>query len=438
MTQRFERLMEPGMIGPVKTRNRIIKTANGTSYVDPDQTCGERMIAYYERLARGGVGFLVVESCGVEYPLGIQHVHYQPDGSYQGVQLHFDDDRFIPGFQRLTDAVHKAGCPVSIQFQHAGAWNPTGLLPKDMKIRDVKCASAMTEEELPGPDFLPCRAMTKQELEDQIDLWASAAERAWKAGFDACEINHATAHQGNTFLSRIWNKREDEYGAQNYENRTRFIRDIIVEAKRRCGPGFAVHAIINASEYNHPFATTLAEGVESPSSSARWPTASTSAANATAPGRPPAARPADVSRAARRLPRDFDWSRRGDGAAVPLADAVKRAGVKVPVWTACRIDAEWGEKYLREDKLDFVGMTRFCWRTPNIPTRSAKVGWKTSGPAWAACTASRCATATRSSSAGSTARWVARSCPSISLGRPNPARRCSWSGAAHPAWKPPG
>src|SRR5659263_645468 len=87
-TQRFEKLLEPGMIGPVKTRNRIIKTANGTSYMEPDQTVGPRMIAYYERLAKGGVGLLVVESCGVEYPLGIQHVHYRPDGSYEGVQLH--------------------------------------------------------------------------------------------------------------------------------------------------------------------------------------------------------------------------------------------------------------------------------------------------------------------------------------------------------------
>jgi hypothetical protein len=118
MTQRFEKLMEPGMIGPVKTRNRIIKTANGTSYVDPDQTCGDRMIAYYERLARGGVGFLVVESCGVEYPLGIQHVHYQPDGSYQGVQLHFDDDRFIPVCS--TDRGGASKLSGSIQFQHAG------------------------------------------------------------------------------------------------------------------------------------------------------------------------------------------------------------------------------------------------------------------------------------------------------------------------------
>jgi 2,4-dienoyl-CoA reductase (NADPH2) len=370
MTQRFEKLMEPGMIGPVKTRNRIVKTANGTSYVDPDQTCGERMIAYYERLARGGVGFLIVESCGVEYPLGIQHVHYYPDGSYQGVQLHFDDDRFIPGFARLTEAVHKLGCPVSIQFQHAGAWNPTGLMPRDMSIRDVKCASAMTDAELPGPDFLPCRAMTHQEVEDQIDLWAAAAERAWKAGFDACEINHATAHQGNTFLSRIWNKRDDEYGPQDYENRTRFIRDIIVEAKRRCGPGFAVHAIINAAEYNHPLATTLEEGVEI--SKRICEVADGLNVRGERYGHRGGVLQPDrlmYPEPPYDLPRDLDWSRRGDGATVPLAEAVKRAGVKVPVWTASRIDAEWGERYLRDGKLDFVGMTRYLLADPEYPNK---------------------------------------------------------------------
>ena len=262
MTQRLEKILEPGMIGPVKTRNRMLKTANGTSFMEADQTVGPRMIAWYERLAKGGVGFLVVESSGVEYPLGIHHVHYLPDGTYDAVQLHFEDDRLIPGFQRLTEAVHKQGCPISIQLLHSGPWDPTGRLPRDPKIRDVKCASAMTQEELPGPDFLPCRAMTKQEIEDQVDLWAAAAERAFRAGFDAAEINHGTCHQGNTFLSRIWNKRDDEYGPQSYENRTRFLRDIVTEAKRRCGPTFAVHVLMNAAEYNHPLATTLDEGAE--------------------------------------------------------------------------------------------------------------------------------------------------------------------------------
>jgi 2,4-dienoyl-CoA reductase (NADPH2) len=369
-TQRFDRLMEPGMIGPVKTRNRIIKTANGTSFMEENQTVGPRMIAYYERLAKGGVGFIVVESCGVEYPLAIQHVHYRSDGSYEGVQLHLDDDRFIPSFQQLTEAVHACGCPVSIQFQHAGPWNPTGLLPRDPRIRDIKCASALTQEELPGPDFLPCRAMTKQEIEDQIELWAAAAERAWKSGFDACEINHGTCHQGNTFLSRVWNRRDDEYGAQNYENRTRFLRNIIAEAKRRCSPSFAVHTLFNVVEYNHPLATTLEEGAEM----ARRIAEVADGINCRAeryghrggliqPDRilypePPA-----------ELPADLDWSRQGRGATVPLVEAVKRKGVTIPVWTACRLDAALGEEYLRKGSLDFVGMTRRLLADPALPNK---------------------------------------------------------------------
>lgn len=370
MSQKFEKLLEPGMIGPVKTRNRMLKTANGTSFMEEDQTCGDRMVAFYERLAKGGIGFLVVESCGVEYPLGIQHVHYFADGSYEGVQLHFDDDKFIPGFKKLTDAVHKHGCPVSIQFQHAGAWNPTGLMPRDMKIRDVKVASAMTESELPGPDFLPCRAMTRDEIEEQIDLWASAAERAYKAGFDACEINHGTCHQGATFLSRVWNKRDDEYGPQSYENRTRFLRRCIEEAKRRTGPNFAVHTLFNIVEYNHPLAITLEEGAEM----ARLVAEVADGINCRAekyghrggliqPDRilypePPID-----------LPEDLDWSRKGKGATVPLVEAVKSKGVKIPVWTACRLDPVIGEEYLQKGSLDFVGMTRRILADPELPNK---------------------------------------------------------------------
>ncbi|MGD9007395.1 MAG: FAD-dependent oxidoreductase [Desulfobacteraceae bacterium] len=371
MNNRFKKLFEPGKIGPLTIKNRIIKTANGTSFMDADQTCGDRMVAYYERLAKGGVGFLVVESCGTEYPLGIQHIHYHEDGTYEGVQLHFDDDRLIPGFQKLTDAVHKHDCKVSIQFQHAGPWNPTGLLPRDMKIRDIKCASAMTEEELPGPDFLPCREMTKDEIEEQIDLWAAAAERAYRAGFDACEINHATAHQGNTFLSRIWNKRTDEYGTQNYENRTRFLRRCVEEAKRRTGPNFAVHVIMNGAEYNHPLGTTIEEGAEMAKHVAEVADGLNlrgerygHRGGLIQPDRILYPEPPDD------LPKDYDWSRGGKGASVPLVEAVKAKGVKIPVWTACRLDPVLGEEYLQKGSLDFVGMTRRLLADPELPNKA--------------------------------------------------------------------
>ncbi len=374
MSHTLKKLFEPGMIGPVKVKNRIIKTANGTSFMDDDQTCGDRMIAYYERLAKGGVGFLVVESCGTEYPLGIQHIHYFEDGSYEGVQLHFDDDRLIPGFKKLTDACHRYDCKMSIQFQHAGPWNPTGLLPSDMSIRETKAASTLTKEELPGPDFNPCEAYTAEEIEEQIDLWASAAERACRAGFDACEINHGTAHQGNTFLSRIWNKRTDEYGPQNFENRTRFLRRCIEEAKRRCGPDFAVHVIMNAVEYNHPLATTLEEGVEMAY------LVSQVADGLNLRGERYGHRGGLIQpdrilypEPPHDLPKDYDWSRGGRGASVPLVEAVKARGVKIPVWTACRLDPVLGEEYLQKGSLDFVGMTRRLLADPDLPNK-AKAG----------------------------------------------------------------
>jgi 2,4-dienoyl-CoA reductase (NADPH2) len=368
MSQRFARLLEPGKIGPVTTRNRIIKTANGTSYMEPDQTVGDRMIAFYSRLARGGVGFLVVESCGVEYPLGIQHLHYDGDKLIGGVQLHIENDSYLPGFKRLAEAIHKEGCPCSVQLQHAGPWNPTGLLPK----RDTKCASAMTKAELPGPDFAECRAMTKDEIEEQIDIWASAAERVWKAGFDAVEINHGTCHQGNTFLSRVWNKRDDEYGPQSFENRTRFIRRIIQEVKRRTGPGFAVHVLMNIAEYNAKGATTIAEGVEMAKLIAD---AGADGINCRAeryghrggllqPDRLFYPEPPEDL-----VTMDLDWSRKGKGATVVLTEAVKKKVKNIPIWTACRMDPELGEEFLSQGRLDFVGMTRRLLADPDLPNK---------------------------------------------------------------------
>ena len=69
------------------------------------------------------------------------------------------------------------------------------------------------------------------------------------------------------------------------------------------------------------------------------------------------------------LPADLDWSRRGKGATVPLTEACKRAGVTVPVWTACRLDQDLGEEYLRRGSLDFVGMTRRLLADPDWPNK---------------------------------------------------------------------
>ena len=110
---RFERLLEPGYIGRVRTRNRIVKTASGTGLTQPDGTQGEAIMAYYEALAKGGVGMIIGEFTVVQYPRGTRRMIGQS---------RIDDDKFIASFSDVAKTVHKHGCPVFLQIMHAGPW----------------------------------------------------------------------------------------------------------------------------------------------------------------------------------------------------------------------------------------------------------------------------------------------------------------------------
>ena len=53
---RFEKLLEPGYIGKVKTRNRIIKSAAGLQYWNfGENPVSDKGKYLYEAFARGGV-----------------------------------------------------------------------------------------------------------------------------------------------------------------------------------------------------------------------------------------------------------------------------------------------------------------------------------------------------------------------------------------------
>jgi 2,4-dienoyl-CoA reductase (NADPH2) len=359
MNKKFQKLLEPSYIGKVKTRNRIIKTAQGSSFIEPTGYVGEQAKAYYETMAKGGVGLLIVESCGVEFPLGIHHFP---------VQFHLDDDKYIPSYTELTQIIHKHGCPVFLQLFHSGPWNPTGLLPE----RDTKSASTLTESELPGPGFAIPRGVSLSEVEDLVQMFAKAAERAKKAGFDGVEINAATCHLVNSFYSRIFNKRDDEYGCGSLENRACFMGRIISEIKKLAGPDFPVVALINIAEYGHEKATTIEEGVQFARLAAE---AGADAIQVRAHGyghRGGLLQPDRLfyPEMPKPLPKDLDWSHKGVGAIVPLAQAVKKV-VKVPVFAACRLDPVLGEKLLRQGDIDFVGMTRRLLADPELPNKVA-------------------------------------------------------------------
>jgi 2,4-dienoyl-CoA reductase (NADPH2) len=356
---RFQKLLEPGRIGPITTKNRMIKTAQGSSVIEPDTGfVGERALNYYENLIKGGIGLLIVESCGVEYPLG---THHPP------VQFRLHDDALIPSFTKLAAVAHKYGTPIMIQLIHSGPWNPTGL----RNLNNARCSSTLTKEDLPGTDFVETKAMTLEEIAMVQEMFMKAAERAYKAGFDGVEINTATCTLPNSFVSRVFNRRTDQYGEGSLENRGRFVAEIIRGIRQRSDPKFAVTCILNAAEYGHPRATPIEEGVQF---AKMFQDAGAAAINLRGHyyGHRDGLMHPDrfwYPELPANLPKDLDWSNHGKAATLPFAVAVKKAGVTVPVFAAAWLDPVLGEQALRDGKVDFVGMTRRILADPELPKK---------------------------------------------------------------------
>jgi len=359
---RFEKLMEPGYIGRVRTKNRIIKTAAGTGLIEKDGTVGETMKGFYETMAKGGVGLLIFEYCSVEYPRGTLRQWYA---------AHLSDDKFIPSYGELVKVVHKRGCPFFMQLMHSGPWYQSNMWSDGPGDRIAP--SAFTKDELPPGLFTPTRELLTAEVEELIDTFAKAAERAQKAGFDGVDINGSHYHLINAFLSRFWNRRHDAYGCDSLENRARFMCNIVREVKRRCGKDYPVTALFNAVEYGIENGTTLEEAKRF---AQLLQEAGADAIQVRAAGYGEFAGMLHPDRffypelPKELMVKEFDWSRKGKGITVPLGAAVKEV-VSVPVYLACRLDPKLGEEILRQGKLDFIGMTRRLFADPELPNKVA-------------------------------------------------------------------
>ena len=368
---KFVKLLEPGNIGRVRTRNRIIKTASGTGMAEPGGIQGETIKGYYEALAKGGVGLIINEFTAVEHPRGARWP--------TGTEARIDDDRFIAGFSEVTKAVHKHGCPIFLQVFHSGPWYAPNEAPEQLGGRIGPSAYTLEEfreigSHAPENPVLP-REMSLADIEEVVDSFAKAAVRGRKAGFDGVEINGSHHHLINCFFSRVWNRRHDAYGCDSLENRARFMCDIVREVKKRCGSDYPVTTLFNVVELGAANCTTLEEGkrfgqnLQEAGSDALQPRMAGYGAFGINFLQADKLMYPELPKALMR--KEFDWSRKGRGFSLPMAAAIKKTAT-VPVFLAGRLDAELGEELLREGKLDFIGMTRRLLADPEYPKKVAE------------------------------------------------------------------
>ena len=369
---KYEKIMSPGRIGSVKTRNRIIKSGAGMlMWHEDDLHMREDVKAFYEGIARGGVGLLVVESPTIDYPRGARWAE----------RYRIDDDKYIQGLSELVDVIHKHGCPTFMQMNHDGPWQvklpfkPEPFydgLPIGASPVAVACESDFHNQ---AP-----HALTAEEIQEIVDKFASAAVRAQKAGFDGVDINAASSHLLHNFISPFWNRREDGYGG-SVENRARFAMEVIQEIKKRLGRDFPVSVILNGMEIGQVVnienskCLTLEEsretarllesaGADAIQIRSHWLGyhVGTYLTDALFYPEPPVPEES--------IPAEYYSARKGAGANILLAESVKKS-VSIPVTVVGRMDADLGEKLIEEGKVDFIAMTRRLIADPEYPNKIA-------------------------------------------------------------------
>ena len=213
-TTDFATLFSPWKFGSIELSHRMVKSAAGSD----TQNNPEEMVAYYSNFAKGGIEMVWVEDFVDKYE-------------------HFPHSRGVPidqaPLKELADAVHEAGGHIGYQISCMG-YTFSGT----PQLEDGSFASSVAGD------------MSLDEIHQLQQDSAAFAQTLQGLGFDAVEINAAGNNIGQSFFSRMRNARDDEYGPQSFENRARFVCEMVQQIKEACGSDFPVQVLINGIEEN--------------------------------------------------------------------------------------------------------------------------------------------------------------------------------------------
>jgi 2,4-dienoyl-CoA reductase-like NADH-dependent reductase (Old Yellow Enzyme family)/thioredoxin reductase len=214
-------------IGAIEVSNRIAMAPMKTAFGTEDGQVTERMIAYFRRRARGGVGLILAE------PLYIDK-----RGKEHPKQVGIDGDEKIKGLRGLTDAVHNEGAKIFAHLNHGGrAASPRASGNAPEAPSKIVCARIGAE---------PVE-LSEERILELVNAFAHAARRARGAGFDGIELQFGLGYLVSQFLSPFTNVRTDAYGG-NRTGRTRFAQNVFEAVRAAVGRHFPISVRISASE----------------------------------------------------------------------------------------------------------------------------------------------------------------------------------------------
>jgi 2,4-dienoyl-CoA reductase-like NADH-dependent reductase (Old Yellow Enzyme family)/thioredoxin reductase len=242
MKYEFPNLFKPITIGSMKLKNRVVLAPMGTGLGNKDDTLSERLISFYTTIAQGGTSLITTGVAAVS-----------KDGTVGMGMNSLYDDKYIPGFRSLADAIHSAGGKLSVHLMHGGLEAYPFFTKKKRLISPSGGIFEPNQMRFKGMDLdktlMISNAMTLEDIKTTGDDFAAAALRAKQAGADAVELNGAQGFLLQQFYSPYFNKRTDEYGG-DFEGRMRFALEVVNKVRAAVDHDFPIIFRMVATEGN--------------------------------------------------------------------------------------------------------------------------------------------------------------------------------------------
>lgn len=335
---KYEKLFSPVSIRGCVLSNRILSTALVSRLAAEDGHITDAFRERYKRMAKGGLGAMVVEAA-VVLP------------SRSSFNLRISDDQFVPELGEFVNEIRTVNPDVKIGLQ----------LIHFLKV--ARSGWRQKVEDLKADDI--------QVIPEQF---ASGALRAKAAGFDFVEIHMAHFTTLASFVSLV-NKRKDQYGG-DFEGRVKLPAEVVLAVRDAVGTDFPVGARINGEEFTKEGNTLL----QSTRVARRLAKMGVDYINVSAGERIEDAAPPEPNMPPfagtgysgyRMSPRWWN----PDGVQVYLAagirQAVRDAGYDVPIVTAGKIRTpELAEEILEQGRADIIGLARAILCDPDWPIKA--------------------------------------------------------------------